>query len=93
MTNYIPHYTKKLKLFHKRRDRLRRLIHQEAEKERVLKAAEEVRRAKISALKAQFANPPRFRSQDECRKWAAKIHAKISAVETMTTEAVLDEFG
>lgn len=94
MSNYIPHYTKKLQVFRKKRERLRRLIRQAAEEEKVRNAAEAVRLAKISALKAELANPPRrFGSKDECRNWGVNIHAEISALETMTTEAILVEFG
>jgi hypothetical protein len=94
MTNYIPHYTKKLQAFRKKRERLRRLIHQGAGEEKIGKAAEDVRQAKIRALKAQLANPPHnLGSKDKCHRWGAKLDAEISALQTMTLEAILAEFG
>jgi hypothetical protein len=49
MSNYIPHYTKKRQILHKKEEKLRRLISHGADKERLLKAAEEVRLARIRA--------------------------------------------
>ncbi|MEN6450923.1 MAG: hypothetical protein ABFC96_10565 [Thermoguttaceae bacterium] len=93
MSNYIPHYTKRLTIFRKKRDHLHRLISRGGEKAKLLRAADEVRLAKIRAVGAQ--RPPNFGPDDwdEASKWAKGIRDRISALEKMTPEAALVEFG
>lgn len=69
MSNYIPNKQKKNKVFHKREVELRHAIKHQFDSEKVDKAAEAVRDAKLAAIKAQFdetRNPNEYRLR---RKW------------------------
>jgi hypothetical protein len=92
MSNYLPHYTKRLRIRRKREEHLRRLISRGAQREKLLHAAEEVRLVRIHAMTAQKANPPRFRSKDECTQWGNAIDAKLLALGQTTAAAILAEF-
>jgi len=93
MSNYIPHYTKKIEILHKKTEFLRRLISRGVEREKLLDAAEDVRLARIRALKAEMAKSPRLTSRDECREWAVRIECKISALEKMDAATILAGFA
>jgi hypothetical protein len=91
MSNYVPHYTKKCQVRRKKEECLRRLICQGAEKKKLLNAAEELRLARIRVLNAKKATiPPNYGPQD---KRAAHIDGEIAALQQISAEAILVEFG
>jgi hypothetical protein len=91
MSNYVPNYMKRRKALDKKEASLRRLVSQDAEKEKLVYAAEEVRLARTRVLFA--GRHPRFRSRDEAKQWKDKIDAKMSALQTVSAAAILVEFG
>jgi hypothetical protein len=91
MSNYVPHYTKKRAILKRKEDTLRRLINRGVNKQKLMRAAEEVRAARIRALQASLATlPPADRPDATASAWIA---ARIEALRATPTESILAEFG
>jgi hypothetical protein len=84
MSNYIPHHRKKLAIRKKREEKLRRLISQNAEESKLIKAAEMVRDARVRAEQS------RLREASDAESEA--IEAQIEALRATTPESILQEF-
>jgi hypothetical protein len=90
MSSYIPHYTKKRQILRRKEQNLRRLIQRGAGKEKLFRAAEEVRAQRIRVLKAERATVPPMGGPQAHRFDA--IDNKIEALLAMPLEAILAEF-
>ena len=69
MSNYIPNKQKKNKIFHKREVELRHAINHQYGADKIERAANSLRKAKLAAIEAQFAetrNPEKGRL---LKKW------------------------
>jgi hypothetical protein len=91
MSNYVPHYTKKRAILKRKEDTLRRLINRGVSEQKLFRAAEEVRAARIRALQASLATLPPAAGPDATE--SARIAARIEALRVTPTETILAEFG
>ncbi len=90
MSNYVPHYTKKQAILKRKEDTLRRLIHRGVSEQKLIRAAEEVRAARIRALQASLATLPPVDGPDATA--SARIAARIEALRATPTESMCGEF-
>lgn len=84
MSNYIPHYTKKLRARRRAEEALVRAIHRGDSDEKLLRLAANLRDAGVRALKAERA---------EAISGSEILTAKIEAARQRTIEGILKEFG
>ncbi len=89
VSNYLPHHTKKRQARAARERKLRRLIAAGAPTERLLKAATEVRDARVRELRARLAQVPPV---DDGTGRRARLQALIRAAAEVEASAVLAEF-
>jgi hypothetical protein len=91
MANYIAHHTKKKERLKRLEHQLSRSVHAAASLEQRLQLAEEIRLARIRALRATRATfPPKTISQTNR---GTALEAKIASLERMTGADILAEFG
>jgi hypothetical protein len=89
MSNYLPHYTKKLEILERKQETLRRLIAQGAKADRLIAQAIEVRDARVRVLCAKRAKiVPSERNQDH----HDRLTDKIGELQAVTPETILAEF-
>jgi hypothetical protein len=91
MSNYIPHYTKKRKILRRKEEALHRLVWRGVSGPKLIRAAEEVRAARVRELQARQATIPPADGPGAVR--SAKIAAEIEALRATPVEAILEEFG
>jgi hypothetical protein len=85
MSNYIPHYSKKLRIRRKREVKLRKLIELGKEESKLLEAAELVRDARVRAQIAQLVEAGNVTLK-------AATATKLRSLRAATPESVLNEF-
>jgi hypothetical protein len=91
MANYVAHYTKKQQALARRVEELRRRIARGEPAERLLAAAEEVRQARLRALRARRATIPP--AEVPSRGRFIPIDEGIAEVSSSDAVTVLAEFG
>jgi len=90
MANYVAHHTRKKERLLRLEQYLSRSIHEATPRAQQLLLAEEVRLARIRALRVTRATfAPKTGSQ---ANRGAALEAKIASLEAMTPEAILNEF-
>lgn len=87
--NYIPHYTKKKEILNRKEFYLEQFIRSNADEDKLVEAAEEVRDARIRVLNAKKSTIPPV-GDDELY---AEIDAKIEKASKVTVNDILEEFG
>jgi hypothetical protein len=91
VSNYVPHYTKKLKRLRREELDLQRMAARGVELEKLLVQAEKVRDARVRALQARLATlPPRG---DDFASEFGKLSARIEAAKRWTSWGILAAFG
>ena len=90
MTNYVPHYSKKKQILARKEEALRRLISTCATSEKLLRAAEMVRDARVRVLLAQRAT---IRPIDDAQKLYDQIDDRILIIEATSLDSILSDFG
>jgi hypothetical protein len=90
MSNYVPHYTKKLQILARKEQHLRRLIGSGATPRRLIAAAEVVRASRVRALRAKRAT---IIPKGDAVERFARIDAKIQGALGTPISAILVEFG
>jgi hypothetical protein len=90
MAGYIPYHGKKRERLKRQEDALRRLIRRGASRDKLLKAALEVRDCRIRVLRVKQATNPE-RNQEE-RAAFIKVERDIEALQAVTADEVLAEF-
>ena len=88
--NSITHYTKKRQILARKELALRRLASRHAREEKILKAAQEVRDARVRVLRALRAT---IVPKDDAKLHYRKIDQKIETIQRMSPVAILAEFG
>jgi hypothetical protein len=81
MSNYVPGYPKRNRVFSKRARELEHAVKHGADPETLAKVVERVREAKLNALKAQKQAPPNKRIGD--------IDSQVARWRTMTGEEII----
>lgn len=90
MTNYIPHYTKKIRILSRRREALRRLIRADASSQKLVRCAEQVREAQIRVIRARRAM---IAPKDDAKEYFNKMDDMIRQIQQTPTNAILKEHG
>ena len=88
MAGYVPNHQKKKRLFEKREKELIHAINNEFSTEKVIKAAEHLREAKLQIFKSQFAEKTSlplniYEPNDKAKEWQEM--AVESIIEQYTT--------
>ena len=86
MTQYLPHSSKKLSILQRRESALFKLIHDKAPHEKIVKAAERVREARVRAIEARI-------SSDGPRGEPSIHERHIEVVRELPVETILAYFG
>lgn len=91
VSNYVPHYRKKIVALQRKEDLLRRLIDRQADFVLLVAQALEVRDARVRVLRARLATfSP---GGDPSSKPYKTMAARITAAEQVDPRAILQEFG
>ncbi len=91
VSNYIPHYTKKIHALQRKEDALRRLIERHADVVLLISQALEVRDARVRVLRARFATLSQGGDPDS-KPYRVMVE-RIAAAEQVDPRIILQEFG
>ena len=89
MTNYIPHHRKKKVILEKREKELESKIVDRASDERLSKAAENVREAKIRVINAKLAQ---LRPDGEGKKQIEKAKIDIEKLHEISVDEIIEQY-
>jgi hypothetical protein len=90
MTNYIPHYTKKKQILARKEQKLRCLLEQSADLQKLITAAEGIRDARIRVLRAKRATIP---PEGTAQVAFDRIDQEIDCLLSTAPQIILAEFG
>ena len=93
MTGYVPHYQKKNRIAAKRERELVHAIRNELDSEKINRAAERLREAKLAAAKSKWAAKTSAQSHEFDPAYLAKNDKSIAKWLNSSTEEIIEMYA